>query len=63
MSRRGAGVGLEVIPARMDSGAPVILEDLGCRDPAAARPHAAVGGGKDPGTEALDPPLSLTEVR
>lgn len=46
MLRRGAGEGLEVIPPRMDSGALVILEDLGCGDPAAARPHAAVGGGR-----------------
>ena len=39
-------MGLEVILPRMDSGAPVILEDLGCGHPAAARPHAAMGGGR-----------------
>lgn len=64
MSRSGVGVGLEVTPPpRKDSGAPVILEDSRCGDTAAAGPHAAWVGSKDPGRAALDPLLSLTEVR
>lgn len=50
-------------PPRKDSGAPVILEDSRCGDTAAAGPHAAWVGSKDPGRAALDPLLSLTEVR
>lgn len=52
MSRWG---GLEKRPLRKASGAPgVILEDLGCRDPAVARPHSVVVGVRDPGRATLD---------
>ena len=60
--RGWSGAGGNTAP-REDSGAPVILEDSRCGDPAAAGPHAACVGGKDPGRAALDPLLSLTEVR
>ena len=44
------------MPLRKASGAPgVILEDLGCRDPAVARPHSVVVGERDPGRATLDP--------